>query len=124
MKTQKQIEEELHLLIDKVEAEKAEMTDREENKLRKRITLLRFCQLIFDYPSLSESKLVEMKIECENKIAIYNKRLRSWIEHTSKSDLDKLKSPKEYYYREVAPKEKKELANANSHIKTLEYILS
>jgi len=93
-----------------------------KQKARKRIAILKGCMIYLESNPKPEFVL-QMQAECNHKIDVFAKRLRLWIESMPQDKIDKIKNPKKYYYKKVAPMEQKEIKDAKKQRETINYIL-
>lgn len=98
-------------------------SDRELNAARKKIAIMRKCVYYLETDPRREF-IVQQLEESNKKISILNKRFEDWKQLQPKEKLDKLKNPKTFYYKEIAPGEEKEIKEVKFQIETLNYLLS
>lgn len=121
MKNKADIERE----IAEISEEVSEMTLSELQKTKRNNKIAELRQLIhyFSY-NPTEDLLVKMRDDCVHKISVYNKRLEEWINSKSPSELEATKSPQEFYFREIAPKDAIELKSAKKQLSNINYLLN
>ena len=121
MKTKKDIQLEISELSEPIM--NGSLTESQEKKTRNKITELRELMAYFNFDP-TEGLLIKMQEDCENKIRIYDKRLKEWIDSKPESELAKLKNPVTYYYKEIAPKDLIELKSTKKQLSNINHLLA
>lgn len=93
-----------------------------KNKARKRIQMLRKCILFLETNPRAEF-VSEMLQETQRKVKIYQDRLKNYESSVPASLVEKIANLKAYYYKEVAPNEKKEIKDAKIQQEIINYLL-
>lgn len=122
MKNQEELLKEISDLQTKYERPD-DFSDKELNAARKRITVLRQCIYYLDSDPRPEF-IIQMQSEANHRLSVLENRLELWKQSIPADKFEKIKNPRTYYYKEVAPSEQKDMKEAKFHIETLNYLLS